>query len=259
MRGIPPRIALPTMFFATMRNPQLFLPDHVFACFSDDYCVFLDLKRDKYLCTERNDIDRLLPWLRSRSDLQRSSTDFEIPASPDAIQKIANNLLDAKLLTRNADAGKCFETVDLPNPQDAIGRPRHIKLRASTCLHLKAFIVACTKAHFYLTRRSLEYTIRSVARRKNEQLKVSGPLDTGKALPLIREFNALRLCFPREYLCMFDSLALVEFLSIYDLFPTWVFGVRAVPFSAHCWVQDNKTILNDTISVTGAYVPIMAV
>jgi hypothetical protein len=59
--------------------------------------------------------------------------------------------------------------------------------------------------------------------------------------------------------CLHDSLAVLEFLARHELFPTWVFGVRARPFAAHCWVQHADIVLNDTFEHVSSYVPIMVV
>ena len=83
--------------------------------------------------------------------------------------------------------------------------------------------------------------------------------DLHRASLLVHDFLSLRPLFPRKYLCLFDSLALLEFLSKYGLHPSWVFGVQPDPFEAHCWLQHQDTILNDTVEVVSTYTPIMAV
>jgi hypothetical protein len=59
--------------------------------------------------------------------------------------------------------------------------------------------------------------------------------------------------------CLHDSLALLEFLARYDIFPDWAFGVRARPFVAHCWVQHGDIVFNDTVEHVAGYTPIMVV
>src|ERR1700722_3454989 len=46
-----------------MQAPEYFLRDHVFFCVSETFCLFLDLKADKYLCTETHTFERLAPHL----------------------------------------------------------------------------------------------------------------------------------------------------------------------------------------------------
>ncbi|GAD58270.1 hypothetical protein MBEBAB_0520 [Brevundimonas abyssalis TAR-001] len=38
-----------------------------------------------------------------------------------------------------------------------------------------------------------------------------------------------------------------------------VFGIKLVPFGAHCWVQAGETVLNDTVDNVSEYTPIMVV
>jgi len=59
--------------------------------------------------------------------------------------------------------------------------------------------------------------------------------------------------------CLFDSLALLNFLASFSLFPQWIFGVQMRPFVAHCWVQHENAVLNDTPERVRDYVPIMSV
>ena len=59
--------------------------------------------------------------------------------------------------------------------------------------------------------------------------------------------------------CLHDSLALLEFLARHGIFPDWVFGVRARPFVAHCWVQYEDMVFNDTVEHVTGYIPIMVV
>jgi hypothetical protein len=74
---------------------------------------------------------------------------------------------------------------------------------------------------------------------------------------LIATFQLLRPLFPRPYLCLFDSLALFEFLAGHDCFPHLIFGVVADPFEAHCWLQAGTVVLNDNLERTGRYKPIL--
>jgi hypothetical protein len=77
--------------------------------------------------------------------------------------------------------------------------------------------------------------------------------------PLVAIFNSWRAFYPRDYLCLFDSLALLEFLLHYGVQADWIFGVASDPFAAHCWLQRGNVLLNDSLDrVTGFY-PILAV
>jgi hypothetical protein len=123
--------------------------------------------------------------------------------------------------------------------------------------HAYNFVKASIDAFASLRWKPLERTVGEVrqrkARRENARSRASD--DTN----LVEIFDHLRPYFPRDYLCLFDSLALVNFLARYGRFPQWVFGVRSDPFSAHCWVQQDSCVLNDSMEHVQTYVPIMSV
>ena len=79
------------------------------------------------------------------------------------------------------------------------------------------------------------------------------------AVTLAQCFHELRPWFPRNYLCLFDSLALTLFLIRRDIHVRWIFGVREDPFAAHCWVQYGDVVLNEHLDRSRLYTPVMAV
>src|SRR5262249_17408922 len=96
----------------------------------------------------------------------------------------------------------------------------------------------------------------------------SGPLH-GPALgarelstPVARQLLAT-VAYVRPWLygfrghCLFDSLALIELLAGYGVFPHWVFGVQLRPFVAHTWVQQGRYVLNGTPEHVAAFEPIL--
>lgn len=53
--------------------------------------------------------------------------------------------------------------------------------------------------------------------------------------------------------CRFRSLLLLRFLACYGVPADWVFGVRASPFAAHCWLECGQLVLNDDPENTRQY------
>ena len=85
-------------------------------------------------------------------------------------------------------------------------------------------------------------------------------LDVDRARRLVEAFARYRVfLFSSRNECLFDSLALIEFLARYDIYPDWVFGVQTRPFAAHCWVQHGDIVFNDTVEYVGGFTPIMVV
>lgn len=110
-----------------------------------------------------------------------------------------------------------------------------------------------------INRWTIERTVRSVERRKRARSSTWAEQDFQTAHDLVAIFDALRPTFPVNYKCLFDSLALIEFLARYRLFPTWAYGVEIEPFNAHCWVQEGDILFNDIAEEVRRYTPIMAV
>ena len=50
-------------------------------------------------------------------------------------------------------------------------------------------------------------------------------------------FESWRLWCPEPFVCLFDALALTRFCLARGHEAEIVFGVRAMPFAAHCWVE----------------------
>lgn len=118
---------------------------------------------------------------------------------------------------------------------------------------------ALITAHLSLAFRSLRRIVCGLAAEKAASRAFEESADLSRTLTLARAFAAVRPYFPRNYLCLFDSLALLKYLYSYGLHPTWVFAVREEPFYAHCWVQAGSVVLNDHCDRVRCYAPIMAV
>jgi hypothetical protein len=129
-------------------------------------------------------------------------------------------------------------------------------------IHARAvltFVFASIFAKLALRFWRFERVIRRVAERKAAH-QGAGTLDIARARQLVDIFARLRVfLFSHREKCLHDSLALLEFLARYGIFPGWVFGVRARPFVAHCWIQDGDVVFNDTVEHVAAYTPIMVV
>jgi hypothetical protein len=58
-------------------------------------------------------------------------------------------------------------------------------------------------------------------------------------------FDRMRIWIPHDYVCLFNSLCLIRFMLRRGAGANLVFGVRARPFAAHCWVEAGGRILDD--------------
>jgi len=223
-----------------------YLPAHVHFCCRADAIVFLDLKQDDYVLVR----GEAATALRNLSAIAPGrQMDLE---SCEALRE----LVQAGLLTTDPEAGRIIKPtltqlaleplVDF----ESLARVRH------RAVHFWNFTLACTVAAAKLYVKPIENTIASVERRK--RLNAS-ELNIERACELTAIFQRFRSFFPRNYLCLYDSLALLEFLARYQIFPTWVFGIRLEPWAAHCWVQEGSLIFNEDVEEAAAYSAIMTV
>jgi hypothetical protein len=71
-------------------------------------------------------------------------------------------------------------------------------------------------------------------------------------------FLAARRWCPVGRNCLLDSLAIDHWLGSPAAIQL-VFGVTAQPFEAHCWVQSNCAVLNDSYDRVSRFEPILSV
>lgn len=96
-----------------------------------------------------------------------------------------------------------------------------------------------------------------VARRRNR--RANGlEANAERIHTLARHAYLARALFPGAARCLPNSMLLLELLALNGLGARWVFGVRTFPFEAHCWVEHDGVILNDTIDHVRWYTPIVA-
>jgi hypothetical protein len=109
-------------------------------------------------------------------------------------------------------------------------------------------------------RRSLGARLAGVAQRQRhvrETLPEQEALE--RASRLIAAFASTRFWFDTQDRCLDQSIILSHVLAAHGLRSSLVFGVRPRPFSAHCWLQRGRVVLNDRLEMIKAYVPVRVV
>ncbi len=232
------------------------LPPHAFACLTARHGVFLDLRRDGYFSVSRPAMEELIPWIQNWQPAPRNEPATRTRFSH-AADTLASELLAEEMLSEGPAAPP-----DRPRMARAAGGDlESMPLRAADPVR-KCSIWSVASALLYskwaLRMQPIAQIVDAVSRRRRSRSSAV-PADWNEAGGLTAMFLKYRPLFPRDYLCLFDSLALVRFLSRYDLYPDWVFGVQEDPFSAHCWVQAGAVVLNDHFDNVAGYTPIMTV
>ena len=244
------------MSHAIQAQAHYALGRNVFLCVCGQDFVLLDLARDKYLALE-------MPHASGLSTLVRGwpAARTQTPAAtPEDSGSMAKALLDRGLLTLDLATGKDATPIELPTPTEEItadGAGERPAIRAS---EVASFMIACVTGRFLRGRRSVEHIVERVRRRRDEAGFVAHEFDVQLARRLIAAFDSMRsLFFSTHNLCLLESIVLLELLSRYSLYPNWVFGVQVRPFAAHCWLQHDDLVLNDTLDHVTRYTPIMVV
>lgn len=234
----------------------LYLRRNVFFCLTQEQGIFLDLERDMYS-------EIAMPeGLRGTAPLMA-----ECAAAIALVAAHRAELLVEGLVTTDTAAGvsicsyrelKRAERNVFPGDARAFGLRRtgapapHVSVR-----DLMRFLFACQRASKALRTQPIAAVVDKVRKRKPSARATAGHVDALRKAAF--KFAKLRPWYPRGYLCLFDSLALVEFLAANSLFPEWLFAVQAQPFGAHCWVQAEDLLLNESPEYAGQFTPIMSV
>jgi len=241
-----------------MNAPTYYLRRQAFVCLSNQHYVMLDLLADMYLRMEKGPFEAVARCMHLPPPLGKSAHNFGNPELSVECHALLGELLARRLLTEDPGQAndRASESMAIPL-QTLIGGEEHINLVA--CLrHFFSFMAASGAAAAWL-KEPIAQTVNRVTERKSRRALRSPQFNVDRARALISIFCQLRPIYNRQYLCLFDSLALLNFLAKYDIFPSWVFGVQSEPFSAHCWVQQDEFLLNDTVDRVGIYTPLLAV
>lgn len=252
-----PLVGNEATLFTVVTSTTYHLAEDTFACLADNRLVFADLRNDKYRCLNSANTRAalgLFPGFRERDAKGTSET----PDAPrEDIRFLTRALVTKGLLVRETRGGKPVAPVFLPSPTRDCPLGPSAAVPASQFGHWAALLEASLKASAKLRLQSLRRTVYGVQTRRQRGFDPSTQ-DAAAMLTLVAIFHRLRPFYPRAYICRFDSLALIEFLAHYRQFPRWVFGVKAEPFGAHCWVQENDCVLNDSVDYISQFTPIMA-
>ncbi len=235
---------------------RLALSSDVFFCVTEGQGVFLDLRRDDYSA---------IPIVFDPINAGEPALDAAIDR---AFETHRQDLLEAQLVeevSQNRGDVQAFRrlvrpelNIFHPDDQRAFGmaRPSGQGTRVGVSDVLD-FFLASYRASKLLKKRHIHHIVRGVRRRKASAASGTSDVDALRTHTAI--YRKLRPWYPRGYLCLYDGLALIEFLARRQLFPAWVFGVQAQPFGAHCWVQQGDVLLNESTEYAGQFTPILSV
>lgn len=229
-------------------RPAYYISDHVHWGLVDDCVVFLDVRHDKYRCLAEG---------HSATFRAMMNGGYPVGGSSPTAAKLMRVLEEGGLITRNPSRGRACSSPSIEKPTMSLFAITGQRLLRIAPHQTSRFFCAAISASAQLRFQSLE---RVIARMEARHLVRDGrSLNMDSLSELTRTFRTLRPAYPRRYLCRFDSLALLNFLAAYELYPQWVYGVRLRPFSAHCWVQTGHFVVNDYVENVCLYAPVMSI
>ena len=233
------------------------LADHVFVCVNGEHLVLLDVKEDRYWALEASATSGLGALVGGWPVRAVDAMTAEAP-TPET-QAAVDVLRGRGILTDSMPPGKDATPVSATVPA------RELLSDSGQAGEGKAgswwsFFTASALAKLALRTWGFERVIRRVRERKATRGSKAAPLETERARLLVEAFMRYRVfLFSSKNECLYDSLALLEYLARHGIYADWVFGVQTRPFAAHCWVQHGDIVFNDTVEHVSGYTPIMVV
>jgi hypothetical protein len=236
------------------------IPAHISFAVTTDAVIFMDLRDDCYrlLAGPQAHLFRTLSHQTTRSTGALRGFDFDESqqTTPECSTLIATLIAGNILVAGPEPPPRPVLTLPAPLQELTEGTnlgPTHVHTR-----DIWRFWRACVRSSWILRHRPIERTIRAVEHRR-ERHGLGGRMDMYALRHHVALFRSLRHLYPRDFLCLFDSLALLEFLALYGFFPNWVFAVSLTPWSAHCWVQHEDVVLNECAEAAARYITVLIV
>jgi hypothetical protein len=238
---------------------QHFLAKDVHVCASSGHVVFLDLKTGRYMTLQQ----------RAARSLSRHVAGWPIseamagqtPSSPTDVRDLLSQLIRRGLLTTEvAASGRSAGPPSITPPKTTLLDSIHLQAPVILAHHMASFLVCSCRARAYLRLRGIQAVVERIRRRKAAMPVATERADLDSTRTLTAIFTRLQpLALDGRDGCLLQSFSLLEFLAHYGLFAHWVFAVRAIPFAAHCWLQQGDTVLNDVPQRAGYLSPILVI
>jgi hypothetical protein len=214
----------------------LHLQPHVSFAIVEGDPVFLDLKRDRYFGLEGI---AARAFARLCSEPERALDD-----------EAASSLLATGLF------GVAAEPVNL-SPTDIIPADRELPT-TGTAGPAPADLIEIAYLLGWARRALRSQPLDRLIGRCRQRRKHRPPSSTDDAVKLACRFRRARPWAPVKPSCLQDSLALHAWLTRRGTAAELVLGVKLNPFAAHCWLQLDGIVLNDSPETIGAFTPIVA-
>lgn len=219
---------------------SLQLAPHVHACVVGSNTIILDLREDRYFGLPPEVSNHLWRALGQPTDDDKSR-----PQAGSAMEETLRELLARGILERRTQRSTSVSRASICTPQRAL-LDGYVSLEAPVrTIDVLRFVAAWALTSVRMRFFSLERIAQALRRESRHAREVNLDLDTARSFVIV--FRTLRPFFFRaNNACLFDSLVLRDFLRRSGVPAHLVFGVATNPFSAHCWLQKDDVVINDT-------------
>lgn len=248
-----PRHAQTAPLTQSASDTCLHIAPHMRACEVEGQVILLDLLRGRYLglgpSQARALACRVADW-----PVGQVPANTDVSAGPD-VCSLAARLLDQRILSTKPGATPKPPSIELPTQSLSAQPSAHGA--SITPIRVLRFLRAASSASLLLRLRSLNAIAALVSnrRQRSPRRRIAEADDLNGA---VAAYVALRpLAFTIRDKCLFDSLALLQFLAAEGNHPHWLIGVKTRPFAAHSWVQSGPLVLNDDHEHVRSYRPIL--
>lgn len=236
-----------------MNHKEYYFCNHIHGCIVDGTLIILDIDRDIYTMIDKNDLEKIFPYIKSTIDFNKSLY-YSVPPENE-INAILDDLVAQKVLTPDPAKGKILAPVIVPPPSSFFEQIQTDEWPDIAWHHIIVAFFAGVIAQTSLKLFSLKFIIFKL----NNQSRPVATHGIEKALRLARIYHKLRPIMLKSRICLYDTLAFFCFCKFYGIKPTVVFGVTGDPFEAHCWAQVEDTILNDVPQYVKKFHPILSI
>ena len=228
-----------------MHASRLRLRDDLPFCRLDGGTIFLDLRNDTYF--------------KLSKPMDRAFASYLENGECNAIEM--NRLLQQGVLVDAPETPSFGRTCIGPAPSRSIIE-QHLLANAFPIRSALDVLWITTSIRLQLRTRPLHRILGSLDAYRRLKAPSNVRMSGISAEPSLQEdaraFLHARLYIPIETRCLLDSLAMAWFLAKRGHHASVVFGVTSDPFSAHCWVQSEDLLLNDTIGNVEMFTQIWA-
>jgi hypothetical protein len=211
---------------------------HATICIASDRLILLDRRQDRYLMVPDEIAGAVIPWLTGEATKPAPDTLVNL-------LKIGGTLQTGDPRPNNTDR---FE---ISVPETLAAGIAHFDINRSS--HLPSIFNLVVGTWLGLRTRGFDHMLHRLIRQGDYGRSVTSTA----ALARIAVYDRARRYVPLARNCLLDSLAQYRWLARNGIGCRLVFGVTGAPFAAHCWLQSDEAILNDTYEHVSRFTPIM--